>query len=254
MAVAVDKKETKAARRNRLLFGALTELRKRPSEESREKWILAARDLTQAVFTIQFASMRSSPDRDDLEQAALLEFHRIGHKLAKFTLTMDPARLFRVLYSVARFSMLRELARLKKHSDGKVAETAEMLRETEAEDPLAFNQSDEEEVVDVESLGDSASVFDFKPFEKTLFLDEHFPGVVLDLINEVNIHRNTELDGAVVFCAIQLLRGRVPSQSLVKSVWKCDAKYVISYAEHVVRYAILKLGDRPEIMEAVLHK
>ena len=255
VAPALDKtKESKNARRNRLLFEALIALRKHPNNEAiKEQWILAARDLTQAVFVLQFASMRLSPDRDDLEQAALLEFHRIGHKLAKFTKTMDSTRLFRVLYSVARFSMLKELARLRKHSDGKVAETEEILRAAEAEDPLAFNQSDEEDIVDVETLGDSASVFDFKPFEKTLFLDEHFPGVVLDMIKESNIYQNTELSAAVNFCAIQFLRGRTPSPSLVKAVWKCDAKQVIAYAEHVVRLAILKLGDQPHIMEAVLH-
>jgi hypothetical protein len=245
-----------AVARNLALFNALRELRKTPrSPRRREEWITAAIDLTKAVFVIQFASMRSSPDREDLEQSALLEFHRVADKLAVLTDTLPPDVLFRVLYSVAKYAMFRELARLKK---GSMASFTENMSRDER------NDEEKEFVEDEEAMRVALSLDDPLPeppveahelpetrhedhLEKTVFMETILPDALLSALDDANIYALTPWGSVVRFCAIQRLRGRFPSPSLIKAYWHVpDPFLAITYGDHVARHAVLRV---PEYLE-----
>jgi len=240
-----------ASTRNLTLFYALQDLRKAPRSVKRsEVWIHAAIDLTKAVFVVQFASMRNSPDREDLEQAALLEFHRSAKKLAILTDTLSPDILFRVLYSVAKYSMFRELARLKKGSllsygtaqseddEGDFPEEEHLMR-------VALSLS-EEDVSDDDAV-EPHEVNNSDPMMQEMFLEESFPTAVVKAVDSLNIYALTPWGEAVRFSAFQRLRGRFPSPTLIRSQWKPpDPFFIIQYGEHLARNAILQV---PELLK-----
>jgi hypothetical protein len=225
-----------AKRRNQTLFDRLVDLKKDPFNPTvQNSWIEAAADLVTAVLKIQFSSQVDGPDSEDLQQAALLEFHRVGLKLAALTEKTGPDNLFRILYSVAKFSMLRELTRLHrgfyKPSENRV--DLDSVIELDCDSGHPYVESTDAPL-DEES--------------RDKYVQEYLPMELVLAVGSCNGWAKTRVGPAVTFVALQLLRGRKPSMSFVRSWWKIpDAALVERYAGCVARAAIVKITT----MEAV---
>jgi len=228
--------------RNQKLWNALRRIRQTPrSQAAREEWIYAAIDLTKAVFVVQFASMRNSQDREDLEQAALLVFHKVANKLSLLTDKMSPDILFRVLFTVAKYSMFRELAQLKKHMVFSEAKTTEDENSEDYCTKIALSLS-EEDVSEDESV-EPHEVFDDDPLERAAYFAETLPAALLVVISRQNLYEDTPWGPVVKFCALQRLRGRYPSMSFVRAYWRPpDPLLAAAYGEHLARSAVLNIG------------
>jgi hypothetical protein len=225
--------QSRAKIRNAELFKALLEVAKAPNDDAvRERWILAAQDLTRAVFKIQFMSMKNSPDKEDLEQAALLEFHRVAVKLSALTETYTPDSIFRVLYSVAKFSMLRELARLRRHSPGDSEDTdsPKRVEELPQESDPAYPQHP----------GHYAEI---EGHSRARFMANSFPAQVVNEVNRLNLYTKTQWGPSIRFCAFQRLRGKYVSPEFVKTMWKPpDPDLVVTYSDFLARAVIFNVS------------
>lgn len=176
-----------------------------------------------------------------MEQAACLVFHKVADKLALLTDTLSPDVLFRVLYSVAKYSMFRELARLKK---GSLLSYGSPQEEEDFSEEMKIALALEEDNVGEDV--DSPKTVDVDRIEHETLIGESLPEAILFAIDEVNIYIRTPWGEAVKFCAVQRLCGRFPSPSFVRNYWKPpDPDLVIMYGEHVARNAILRV---PEIL------
>lgn len=220
--------------RNAELYLALQAVGKNPEDQDvRERWVLAAQDLTHAVLNIQFASLKNSPDREDLAQAALVEFHRIAPKLSALTERFTEDGLFRVLYSVAKFSMLREWAKLKKHhpvpseNGSGIYRVDDIPEEGDPEHPVYDGHHDEAEA---------------RSWER--YIHTVFPLAVVAAVDSVNVYALTPWGEAIRFCALQRIKGRYVSAEFIRSMWKHvpDPLLAVAYADFVARAALLKIG------------
>lgn len=238
--------------RNLQLYKSLLALRKTPrSPRRRDEWINAAIDLTKTVLVIQFASLRNSQDRDDLEQAALLEFHRCGPKLAALTDTMDADRLFRVLYSVAKYSMFKELAKLKKGHVFYTLVTTTVREDVEGEETLeddvvqiAVSACGEERVEEIPADRMTVPETVVHEMEQAAMVEDLLPQAIIRAVDDANMYARTQWGEAVRFCAFQRLRGRFPSVSMIRERWQPpDCLQVIAYGDHLARNAVLQVRE-----------
>lgn len=228
---------TSPKERNARLWGILRAIRQAPESESlREDWAYATVDLTRAVFSTQFASLRDSADREDLEQSALLEFHRSAIKLSVFTDYVSPETLFRILYSVAKFSMLRELTRLKRHLP------QDLVHEVETARLVRVDQlPDEDDATHPVVPGPDVSL---EELDRERFVATHLPAQILDSIDRHNLYARTQWGAPVRFVALQRLRGKFVSAGFVHSFWRPpDPELVVSYADYLARMVVLALAS-----------
>ena len=190
--------------------------------------MLAAQDLSHAVLGVQFASMRELPDAEDLVQSALLEFHRIGPKLAEMTDRFAPDALFRILYSVAKFSMLRELAKIRRtNRNGDTVAHVPLPVEGDPSHPIHRD-------VEVTAENDSTK----------RYVAGRLPEELVRLVDASNIYSDTPWGPSVRFCALQRLRGRFVSAAFIRTMWSPpDPALVVSYGDFVVRAALARASE-----------
>lgn len=230
---------SKTRERNIRLYGILQAIRAHPeSDDLREQWAYAAIDLTRAVFIVQFASLRHSPDREDLEQSAVLEFHKAALKLASLTESFSPDNLFRILYSVAKFSMLKELARLKRHLPQDLATDMDTLRSFSSMKAVRVeNLPDEDDKNHPVQVGPDVLLEDAS---RDKYLQTHLPQQFLSQVDQQNLYAATPWGAAVRFCTLQRLRGRYVSKSFVQAYWTPpNSALVVSYSEYLARAVVL---------------
>lgn len=227
--------------RNAALYGILLKVKDDPhSDVLREEWINASIDLVRAVAITNFASMHNSPDRGDLEQAALLEFHKSILKFVKMTddPTMDSTRMFRILYSVARYSMIREFTRIGKHG------FPVFMTEENNNDNSASDDYEVYTLIDSLDAGADINPFSLAPVERDIFINQCLPIELLSEIDNLNMYKDTQWNSAISFCVLQLLQGRILSGTLVKRWWgKVPTLLIEDYARYLIRGAILKLSE-----------
>lgn len=220
--------------RNAQLYDALVQLRATPGNpDVQERWMLAAQDLANAVLGTQFASMRETPDSEDLLQAALLKFHQIGPKLAAMTERFAPDALFRILYSVAKFSMFQELGKLRRtYRNGDPITHVQVPSEKDPAHPIHH---------EVEQVAEREST--------QRFVNDRLPEELVRFVDAANIYSDTPWGPPVRFCALQRLRGRFVSSSFVKTMWAPpDPDLVVSYGDFVVRAALAKASGQMSAM------
>lgn len=219
--------------RNIAIFTILSRIAKSPGNDLLlEEWAYISYDMVRVVSITQFASVQKSPDFQDIEQAAVFEFLRSVNKFAKLTLQedMSPTRIFRILYSVARYSMIRELTKIRKHA---------------AFVDIELDKIHEDEV-------STHNVHSFCDFERKLFISDYFPKELIAVIDDSNIYKNTKWNKPIIFCVAQLLRGRRPSFSLLGGWFGIDGQEeVVTYSQHLIKMAVLRLSTQPSIRQAV---
>ena len=224
--------------RNARLWTILQAIRKRPDvADLKEDWAYATIDLTKAVFQTQFASLRDSADREDLEQAALLEFHRGANKLSVFTDYVSPETLFRILYSVAKFSMLRELTRLKRHLPSDLVHEVETARLIRVEGLPEEDDSNHPVIPGPDIL--------LEEMDRERFLIFHLPLQIVQAVDRHNLYFNTPWGPPIRFVTLQRLKGRFVSPAFVRTYWKPtppDPELVVTYSDYLARTVVLSMA------------
>lgn len=225
----------------------LSEIHANPNNpDLRDKWIEVAQDLTRAVFTLQFGSLRGTADQEDLEQSALLEFHRVVLRLAAMTPRCEPDLLFRILYSVAKFSMFRELAKLRKGSvppDYAHPLTAEPdVENLEGHD----GHEGEARETHVTTAWDADAEIARKKIDVVNLVNVSLPNQLAASIDRLNLYREDTVAGSAVrFVALQALFGRYVSASFVRSCWRVkNPQALVTYARHVARASVVEVGPK----------
>lgn len=225
-----------ARERNARLWQVLRAIREAPDSDAlKEDWAYATIDLTRAVFTTQFASLRDSAEREDLEQSALLEFHRGVVKLSIFTDYVSPETLFRILYSVAKFSMLRELTRLKRHLPQDLVHEVETARMVRIE-----NLPDEDDANHPTIPGPDVAMDEQ---DRERFVAVQLPRQIEAAIDRHNLYAKTQWCDPIRFVTMQRLKGKFVSVSFVRAYWKTpDPELVVSYSDYLARTVVLALA------------
>lgn len=226
----------KTRERNERLHKVLSTLRDSPTPASQEAWAHSIIDIVRAVFRTQFPIMQDTPDGEDLQQAAVVEFLRITPRLTDLTTRLDPDDLFRVSYSVARFSMLREYQRLQKHTQTKRRKKVKKARRPMRVDQIPAEY--EPEHPRVESCAQ-----DLEDESREAFSKYVLPHAILRQVDGQNRYANTDREGLVRFVAVQRLRGRYVSANFVRAMWQCrDASSLVAYGSFLARSAILAVS------------
>lgn len=218
--------------RNRRLYEALLRIREDPEDPSLwEAWSVEASDLVGMVFSERFFALAASNDAEDLRQEALCEMHRIRFKLARKTAELGPEAMFRVIYSVARFSMLREYNRLRRQ-----------MRYGNTVDPVIHVSMDDPSMdVDLSVPGHADEV-ETAAVER--FARERIPEEIERAVDRCNAMSSPEESRPVRFVVFQRLRGRFVSPALVREVWGVvDPFRIVRYADTLARRAVLAVAD-----------